>query len=108
MIIMLKEILVLKISQSWRKGMTPNELYNATRRSWKLSANRIANIDLVLCVAEKEVREAYTVDQWILSEDEGRKEFIGHVASQEVRELWVGIDSSEIEAPYGVARYIAS
>ena len=108
MIIMMKEILVLKISRSWRKGMTPNELYNATRRSWKLSANRIASIDLVLCVAEKEVREAYTVDQWILSEDEGRKEFIGHVASQEVRELWVGIDSSEIEPPYGVARYIVS
>lgn len=103
---MKKEILVLKISQSWRRGMTPNELYDATRRSWRLSATRIAKVDLVLCVADKEVREAYTVEQWILSNDEGRKEFIGHVAEQSIRQKWVGIDSTEIEPPYGVARYI--
>ena len=103
---MKKEILVLKISQSWRSGMTPNELYDATRRSWRLSATRIAKVDLVLCVADKEVREAYTVEQWILSSDEGRKEFIGHVAEQNIREKWVGIDSTGIEPPYGVARYI--
>ena len=81
---MAKEILVLKISQSWRRGMSSLELYEATRRSWKLSAPRIAKVDLVLCVAENEVREAYTVEQWMLSSDEGRKEFIGHVASQEI------------------------
>ena len=105
---MKKEILVLKISQSWRSGMTPKELYDATRRSWRLSASRIEKVDLVLCVAEKEVREAYTVEQWILSSDEGRKEFIGHIADQTIREKWVGIDSSEIEPPYGVARYITA
>lgn len=104
---MKKEILVLKISKSWRSGMTPNELYDATRRSWRLSSSRIEKVDLVLCVADKEVREAYTVEQWILSSDEGRKEFIGYVAEQNIREKWVGIDSTEIEPPYGVARYIA-
>ena len=43
--------------------MTAEELYNATRKSWRLSAKRIEHVDLVLCVAEKEVREAYTVEQ---------------------------------------------
>ena len=71
--------------------MSASELYEATRRSWKLSAPRIAKVDLVLCVAENEVREAYTVEQWMLSSDEGRKEFIGHVASQEIRNKWVGM-----------------
>lgn len=105
---MKKEILVLKISQSWRSGMTPSELYDATRRSWRLSTSRIEKVDLVLCVAEKEVREAYTVEQWILSTDEGRKEFIGRIADQNIREQWVGMDSTEIEPPYGVARYITA
>ena len=57
----------------------------------------------MLCVAENEVREAYTVEQWMLSSDEGRKEFIGHVASQEIRNKWVGMDSTGIESRYGVA-----
>ena len=104
---MAKEILVLKISQSWRRGMSASELYEATRRSWKLSAPRIAKVDLVLCVAENEVREAYTVEQWMLSSDEGRKEFIGHVASQEIRNKWVGMDSAGIESRYGVTKYIS-
>jgi len=88
--------------------MTPSELYDATRRSWRLSASRIEKVDLVLCVAKKEVREAYTVEQWILSTDEGRKEFIGRIADQNIREQWVGMDSTEIEPPYGVARYITA
>ena len=103
---MKKEILVLKINQSWRSGMTAEELYNATRKSWRLSAKRIEHVDLVLCVAEKEVREAYTVEQWIVSELEGRKEFVGHVAVQEVRQKWVGMDSTEIQSPYGVTKYL--
>ena len=77
---MAQEIIVIKISRSYRKGMTPDELYLATSRSWKLSMERCKHVRTVLCVAENEVKEVYTVEEWIQSSDEGRKEFVGSVA----------------------------
>ena len=103
---MAREIIVIKISQSYRKGMTPNELYLATSRSWKLSMERCKHVRTVLCVAENEVKEVYSVDEWIESSDEGRKEFVGSIANETLRSTWLGQDASEIAAKYSPIRYI--
>ncbi len=103
---MSKEILVIKISKSYRKGMTADELYLATSRSWKLSAVRVKRVSTVLCVAENEVKEVYTVHDWIESQDEGRKEFIGEVAAEPIRSKWRGTVADAIAAKYGPIRYI--
>ena len=102
----MSEILVIKISRSYRKGMTPDELYLATSRSWKLSMDRCRRVSTVLCVAENEVKEVYSVDEWIESTDEGRKEFIGTVATGPIRSKWLGQDASSIAAKYSPIRYI--
>ena len=103
---MTQEIIVIKISKSYRKGMTSNELYLATSRSWKLSMDRCKNVRTVLCVAENEVKEVYSVDEWIESIDEGRKEFVGSVAKDPLRSTWLGQEASEIAAKYSPIRYI--
>jgi len=101
-----KEVLSIKISTSWRPGMTPQALYEATRRSWKLSRSRIASVDTVLCIAENEVKEVYAVDQWIESEDEGRVEFVGKVAPASVRQHWMDVDVSGLLNKNGHLKYI--
>ena len=103
---MAREIIVIKISKSFRKGMTSNELYLATSRSWKLSMERCKHVRTVLCVAENEVKEVYTVEEWIQSSDEGRKEFVGSVAQEPLRSTWLGQDASDIAAKYSPIRYI--
>lgn len=103
---MVREIIVIKISQSYRKGMTPDELYLATSRSWKLAMERCKDVRTVLCVAENEVKEVYSVDEWIESSDEGRKEFVGSVANEPLRSSWLGQDATEIAAKYSPIRYI--
>jgi hypothetical protein len=101
-----REILVIKLSQSYYNGMTADELYLATSRSWKLSMQRLAHVSTVLAVAENEVKEVYCVDEWIESSDEGRKEFIGKVAEEHLRKRWKGVDATELAAKYSPIRYI--
>ena len=101
-----KEILSIKISTSWKPGLTPQALYDATRRSWKLNRSRIASIDTVLCIAENEVKEVYSVEEWVESQDEGRVEFIGHVAPASVRQHWMDTDVSGLLNKYGHLKYI--
>ena len=102
----MNEILVIKISRSYRKGMTADELYLATSRSWKLSMDRCQRVATVLCVAEMEVKQVYSVDQWIESIDEGRKEFVGKIAQEPLRSTWLGQDASSISAKHSPIRYI--
>ena len=78
--------------------MTADELYLATSRSWKLSMERCQRVSTVLCVAENEVKEVYSVDEWIESIDEGRKEFVGKIAQEPLRSTWLGQDASSISA----------
>jgi len=104
---MAKEVLSIKISTSWRPGMTPQALYDATRRSWKLNRSRIANVDTVLCIAENEVKEVYTVDEWVESVDEGRVEFVGRPASEEIRQHWMNVELSGLLNKNGHLRYIS-
>ena len=103
---MAQEIIVIKISRSYQKGMTAKELYLATSRSWKLSMERCKGVRTVLCVAEDEVKEVYSVDEWIESSDEGRKEFVGRVANEPLRSIWLGQNASDIAAKYSPIRYI--
>ena len=104
---MAKEVLSIKISKSWQPGLTPQALYDATRRSWKLNRSRIATIDTVLCIAENEVKEVYTVDEWVESMDEGRVEFVGRPASEEIRQHWMSMELSGLLNKNGHLRYIS-
>ena len=68
--------------------------------------DRCQRVSTVLCVAENEVKEVYSVDEWIKSTDEGRKEFVGKVALEPLRSTWLGQDASEIAAKHSPIRYI--
>ena len=102
----MSEILAVKINQSWRENITAAELYEATRRSWKLSEDRVKDVRTVLSLADGRVVEVYHVEAWERSLDEGRMEFIGRVADEQTRRAWLDRPSRDIAANTGPVRYI--
>jgi len=94
--------ILITINCLYRSGMTPLELYEATRGIWKVGDQR-ENIQYALAVYQGVVREVYRIHRWHPAgtleyatrpelrefEGSGRWEFEGEVA-QDIRELYVG------------------
>ena len=90
-------LLLLRINQSWHDGIPAEELYNATRGYWKVSATRVEQVSRVFAVADGVVREVYEPLTWEPSPfpgEEHRNGFQGVVASD--RDRWVGRDVSSV------------
>lgn len=100
------ELLAVKINQSWHEAIAPRDLYEASRRSWKLSEERARKVQIVLSLADGRVVEVYRVQSWHRSSDEGRMEFVGHVAEDTLREVWLDRPSRDIARNTGPVRYI--
>ena len=97
-----EKALLITINRLYRSGMTPEELYEATRGRWVLGPRR-DHVELALAVYQGIVREVYRVRAWhsagtmeyrtrsnLSSHDaKGRWEFEGEVAV-DVRDAYVG------------------
>lgn len=95
--------LLINISKNFRYGITPMELYDATRSSWKLGPRR-ESVRYAMSVYHGIVREVYEVSGWVRGgrsirgddlkgrrkKQEGRWEFVGVVAPDEVCKKYVG------------------
>jgi hypothetical protein len=94
-------VLLIRINRRYRHGMTPRELYEATRGVWKLGRRREGG-KYAFAVFEGVVREVYAIAGWhpagtleYETRDEdlavgGRWEFEGSVAPGTVRARYVG------------------
>ena len=95
-------VLLIRINQLYRHGMPAHDLYEATRGVWRLGA-RCRGAKYALAVFEGVVREVYEIDEWheagttpYTTRDaeelkmEGRQEFIGRLAANDVRDRYVG------------------
>lgn len=94
-------VLLIRINQLYRYGISAHALYEATRGVWKLGKRR-EKAKYALAVFEGVVREVYTIDTWhpagtipytARPTDElkvaGRWEFIGVVAAEPVRSRYL-------------------
>ena len=68
---------------------TNGSLYEATRRAWPLSLNKVQAYPYVLSTINGVVEEVYEVDSWYKSEEIHRVEFNGHVAPDHIRDLFI-------------------
>ena len=78
-------IIKTKISTIENNG----SLYEATRRAWHLSPEKVKSYPYVLSTINGVVEEVYEVDNWYRSEEMNRVEFNGHVAPDHVRNLFI-------------------
>ena len=95
--------LLININRAFRYGMSPMELYDATRSAWKLGEKR-KRARYAMSVYRGIVREVYEVSGWIrggmtIRNDDlmgrrprsnGRWEFVGVVAPDKLRKKYVG------------------
>jgi hypothetical protein len=93
--------LLIRINRLYRHGMPADELYEATRGVWKVGPRR-KGAKYAVAVFEGVVREVYEVERWhpagtltyrtrvheVLTRD-GRWEFEGVVAPEEIRSLYL-------------------
>jgi hypothetical protein len=56
-------VLLIRVNRLYRHGMSPGELYDATRSCWKLSRRR-EKAKYAFAVFEGVVREVYEIDAW--------------------------------------------
>ncbi len=101
--------LLFRINQLYYFGISPIELYDATRGIWALGPDR-DKVDLAFAVFEGVVREVYRVMVWLPAgstfstrgddlRDPTKWEFVGAVAEDSIRDKY--IDGSVVKNHYG-------
>jgi hypothetical protein len=103
----IKESAVLiRINKLYRPLMSQAELYDATRGIWRVDRKRASRAKLAFAVFEGVVREVYVVKDWfdagstfLTRHPQGdpnpdRKEFIGRVAPDKIRQRYINRDVS--------------
>ncbi|WP_425574629.1 hypothetical protein, partial [Streptomyces rhizosphaericus] len=98
-----RPVLVLKIGKSWNPSMSALEVYEVTRKWWRVSLPKARSAHLVLAVSSTKVVGAFLPRRWMPSpdhEDPLRFGFEGAVADDWDR--WVGADMAPL-FPKGAA-----
>lgn len=91
-------LIMFKISNSYKYGMKPNEIYDITRSAWKVDIEEASKYQYALAIYDNVVLEVYEIVQWFQGgritfnsvfegewKDEKRYEFVGRIANEEVR-----------------------
>jgi uncharacterized protein len=96
-------VILIRVNQLYRHGMSAAELYDITRGVWKMDLERASFMKYVFAVYEGVVREVYEVEKWqsaqigsyatrkdLVPEDgNGRKEFVGKLAPEAIRQKYL-------------------
>ena len=93
-------MLLITINQLYRTGMPADELYEATRGVWKIGERR-NHARFACAVFQGVIREVYTIERWHPAGTaayrtrnpadymvQGRCEFVGHPAPDEIRDRY--------------------
>lgn len=82
-------LVLIRLNQAYRHGMSAEELYRITRKHWKMSS-RVKEYPYACSVYLGIVREVYAVSRWYESQEvQGRWEFEGVVAPDAVRDKYL-------------------
>ncbi|HLX63160.1 MAG TPA: hypothetical protein VKX17_17955 [Planctomycetota bacterium] len=94
--------ILIRIRQFYVRGMTDVELYDATRRCWKIADWRREKIQLAFAVYEGIIREVYEITGWhqggqtFCTHRDGRRadwtnrwEFVGVIARNRIRDRYL-------------------
>lgn len=108
--------LLIKINQTFRYGISPQELYDATRQFWRIGEDR-EKVKLAFAVFDGTIQEIYEVVSWhkagttfssrVLRDTAlDRWEFVGQIADEEIRERYLYKDVSDLIQGQNPFRYI--
>lgn len=97
----IEDTILIKINKSYVEGMSDDELYNATSKSWVISQNKLeeGNIKYFCAVHRNLIKEVYELESFERDTNEGKdKRFIlhGKVASNKLRDKLNNLDVHNI------------
>ena len=91
-------LIMFKISNSYKYGMKPNEIYDITRSAWKIDISEANKYQYALAIYDNVVLEVYEIVQWFQGgrttfnsvfkgewKDEKRYEFVGRIENEKIR-----------------------
>jgi hypothetical protein len=87
--------LLININNSkYDKGLSDEELYEATRKHWVVDINKVRKIPIVCAIFHGLIREVYEVSDWYHSPEEHgvvskRSYFLGAIATPEIRDKYL-------------------
>ena len=116
-------VILLKIKQYYREGMSPRELYDVTRGYWIVAPENAEQVKYAFAVYNGIVREVYKVEHWFPAlstftdrpDVAGQKpkkkktikyEFVGRIADEKIRMKYRGKCVKELMPNQDVVRYI--
>jgi len=108
--------LLIKINQTFYYGMSPQELYDATRQFWRIGAAR-EQVKLAFSVFDGTIQEIYEIVSWHpagttfstrkMREDcIDRWEFVGRIANDSIRNKYLYKDVTSLVNGQNPFRYI--
>ena len=107
--------IAININRTYSLVENGTELYDYTRGIWKVDRERAAKAEIALAVYKGEIVEVYKIVSWhpavsteyrstrdfLGTDPQGRSEFIGGVATDEIRDKYIGkrLDRRSYGAP---------
>ncbi len=84
-------LLLININHLYNKNknMSYDEIYEATRKSWKVSLDRVKRIKIACSVYRGIIREVFIMEKWEETSEKGRRQFFGVKAPEEIREKYL-------------------
>ena len=81
-------VILIRINRTYKENMSEEELYEATRKAWRLNLERVENAKYVFSLYKGIIIEVYKTDNWKFSKiHNGKKryEFNGKIADKNIR-----------------------
>lgn len=81
-------VILIRINRTYRENMSIEELYEATRKGWRLNPERAERAKYVFSVYRGIVKEIYKINDWKFREiyhNRKRYEFNGKIAPDDIR-----------------------
>ena len=105
--------ILIKISNVNPSEMSAQELYDRVRGNWRVGLTRACNAKLAFGVCGGRIVDVYRIDEWLpagqgeASESgDGRYQFVGHLASDELRERYKGQIVADLAQGQNPIRYV--
>ena len=105
--------ILIKISNVNPSEMSAQELYDRVRGNWRVGLTRACNAKLAFGVCGGRIVEVYRIDEWLpagqgeaLESGDGRYQFVGHLASDELRERYKGQSVADLAKGQNPIRYV--
>ncbi len=95
-------VIMFKITNTYKNGMKPHEVYDITRGVWKIDLNKAKKYKYALAIYDSVVIEVYEMIEWFekgstfnckaeeLKKYEGKRyEFVGKIADDKIRNKYI-------------------